>query len=131
MKREVIFRGWSPIKGMWLYGTGVHQGPERTYIVNGDGLLDEVEPETVGQWTGLKDDDGTEIYEGDVVSVVPILGVKYRGIIIFNPHIASFEVHREEREDMIPLRDDFSIVVIGNIFDDPDLKKKYGEIYQK
>ena len=131
MKREVIFRGWSPIQGKWIYGSGVHETPFRSYLLTDGGQIREVEQETVGEWTGLKDDDGTEIYEGDVVSVVPILGVKYRGIIIFNPHIASFEVHREEREDMIPLRDDFSIVVIGNIFDDPDLKKKYGEIYQK
>lgn len=132
MKREVIFRGWSPIKGMWLYGTGVHQGPERTYIVNGSGLLDEVEPETVGEWTGQHSNTGRKIFEGDVVSVTPIKGTLWIGVVKFHAHTSSFDIRSREYENVWhPLQDDFVMAIHGNIFDDEDLKKKYWEIYQK
>ena len=135
MKREIIFRGWSPIKGRWIYGTGVHQGPARTYIVNGSGLLDEVEPETVGEWTGLVDKAFRKIYEGDVIEVVTEFSENgnpdYVGVVQFYKERACFVAWDEDGNGLKWAHFEGLGRILGNIFDDEDLKKKYWDIYQK
>lgn len=114
--REIEFRGkvWNHIKNEWIW----KYGPDMLGFVGS-------QPETICQWTGLKDDDGVKIFEGDVVSVVPVLGLVFKGVVVFNTHTAAFEVFREELGDTGPLNDDFSIKVLGNIFDDSEFKEKY------
>ena len=74
MKRIVKFRGKSKRTGEWLYGDLVRNVEGAFAIVppfemTTDNLCDryEVDKETVGQSTGLYDENESEIYEGDIV----------------------------------------------------------------
>lgn len=122
--REIKFRGKYHLietdETIWIYGCN-----DWGEIVDENDDHWRVDESTIGQYTGLKDDDSVKIFEGDVVSIVPILGVVFKGVVVFNTHTAAFEVFREELGDTGPLNDDFSIKVLGNIFDNPELKEKY------
>jgi uncharacterized phage protein (TIGR01671 family) len=71
MEREIKFRGKQLDNGEWTYGYlfGIW---ERRYILwgttNDVPNMIEVDPSTVGQHTGLKDKNGKEIYEGDILN---------------------------------------------------------------
>lgn len=73
--RKIQFRGKSLTSGNWVYGDLVHaSGGVRTAIVmNADAfpLFCEVDPKTVGQFTGMYDSAGVPIFEGDVVRDLP------------------------------------------------------------
>lgn len=71
MKREIEFRGLRTDGKGWVYG-GYKQIGDLIFILAKQGYtLDhshEVHPESVGQYTGIKDKNGTKIFEGDVVN---------------------------------------------------------------
>lgn len=122
--REILFRGKRKDNGDWIYGD------LRNYSENSKGIFDyetkhtmHVIPETVGQYTGLKDvnGNGTRIFEGDIVK-------SEKGICFSGEYTAVVKFHNGEflaDSDTVSFYAvDFCILeVIGNIHDNPELLK--------
>lgn len=87
--------------------------------------------ETIGQFTGLNDENGKEIYEGDIVRY-SLDDRKDVGYIGFHTRSASFRVIAEHTDFGIGNRGELhelNLEVIGNIHDNPELLK--GKRYEK
>lgn len=151
--REILFRGKRKDNGEWIEGYIVKLGkesfsdPERYGICNkaipigGSAVcynlkIDEVIPETVGRFTGLKDKNDNKIFEGDIISAITLdTGKEQTAVVCFGNFIDE-----NNGDEYIGFFIDFDgiqttvtqlameecknrIEVIGNIYDNPELLK--------
>lgn len=143
--REILFRGKSKYNNEWIYGSLVRLGKESfsdpdRYGITDKGIpignmnvcynfqVDEVVPETVGQYTGLTDKNGKKIFEGDIVTAEgTAIGSPFFddmvGKIVYEE--CAFFIEPKNPEESIYLFADecADIEVIGNIHDNPELLK--------
>ena len=86
---------------------------------NGGYWVEDIDPETVGQFTSLHDCDGKEIFEGDILDFNGLtVEVRFvRGVFAF---LANGNIDEELCGDC---RTDLVAKVIGNVYENPDILK--------
>ena len=70
---DIKFKAKSFLDGAWVQGDLVHKEDGAICILRNGFNVSEVDPSTVCQFTGLKDCDGNELYEHDVIKNYPFL----------------------------------------------------------
>ena len=117
--RKILFRGKRVYNGEWIYGSYV-AGIKKSFIAIEQ--VYEIIPETIGQYTGLKDENGNKIFEGDIVKYGDTIhqvvfeqrnGTAYYGLMYSSIETLPFGHYQDLRQ----------IEVIGNIYDNPELLK--------
>lgn len=165
MNRKIKFRG-KPLQGgyPWVYGNAVLQVNGNAYLFENedknsevipeldvessyyvvDGLL-EVAPDTIGQYTGLKDANGKEIYEGDILrltipdgsirhfvvewatedrKLMPLSRFEHDGNDIrISGWCFNWNGHRLYPTVIDGIPDNEVMTIVGNIHDNPELLK--------
>jgi hypothetical protein lmonocFSL_04052 len=131
MNRQILFR--AKCFGRWRYGSYVHFDKKPThncyncnykdFIVtneeDGEHYYPITELSSIGQYTGLKDKNGKKIFEGDIVEFtnldLPNMVIRFDN--------GSFMFCEDENSTYEELRMTYTVEVVGNIYDTPELMK--------
>ena len=130
MKREILFRGFNEKNNKWLHGYFfVNRG--KHFVVEDEIQTDPlvnwtdfvVNTDTIGQYTGLKDKNEKEIYEGDIVTIsnnLKAVVIWFNGSFRFKDELSCKATYFDDIGIVIR---DYDVCIIGNIHDNPELIK--------
>ena len=143
--REILFRGKRTINGDWVYGDFV-RGNERKSLRDSIFVYDsetqsfndyEINPSTLGQYTGLTDKNGKRIFEGDILHIAknadglggyyqPPLDYPVNVVVKWDLCAWMWETLCDDKR-YISFPDawcHYECEVIGNVHDNPELLEK-------
>ena len=123
MKREILFRGKRMDNDKWEVGflSWSDSPRKRSYHINNH----VVYTETVGQFTGLTDKNGTKIFEGDILNLIsPTTNeIKIKNAIVYYSE-SSFKINKTIGMYSNHLYGwAYSYNIIGNVHDNSELLK--------
>jgi uncharacterized phage protein (TIGR01671 family) len=134
MQREIKFRGLRTDGKGWVYGyyyatrKGTDDPLDIHIIVQDDGSNSwrhEVLPESVGQWLGLTDKNGAEVYEGDILEVEGGMEICTTQIYWDDELCGFFDKRNLDGDSFTHYEGDLTWVedhlIIGNIHQNPEL----------
>ena len=134
MSREIKFRGKSIMNntcGDWLYSSGIKYGDDVELMYCDEDTSEEwnyIDKETVGQYTGLHDKNGKEIYEGDIIHINDEFLNEFNYLIEWNEEYLRYYLYSVDKEKLNKLGgileahlNSLEVEVIGNIYDNPEL----------
>jgi len=119
MKREIKFRGQDIATGKWVYGSLAVDDYGNCQIIEFADHHEQwhnVDPETVGQYTDVEDNNGVEIYEGDIIRHGELFEICFEDGCFW----------RRNESDTMELHTILGmgkIEVVGNIYDNTELVK--------
>ena len=126
--REILFRGKHKSSGKWCEGN-LHIDKQGVAIITPDdtplGCYGQVDPETVGQFTGLMDKNGRKIFEGDIVHLnSKNFRLSGHGVVVYRN--GGFVIDDRKRNRLYPFMQNGQYNsgdyrVDGNIHDNPEL----------
>lgn len=157
--REILFRGKDRITHQWVEGSYVHRtmyygnAADAHFILTGGEFHSdyynafEISPDTLGQYTGLTDNNGTKIFEGDIIKYSDRLdyacyeesieypdayggetydpGFKYGAVYYQAEYFPGFDISGHDFDcnglSELNCSGDYHYEVIGNIHDNPEL----------
>lgn len=129
MNREIKFRAKDILHKEWYFGSLARDIPQNSYYIidenYGSGV--DVDENTVGQYTGLKDKNRKEIYEGDIIefSYDVFVGnfdtLIEKGQIVFTDGAFYIELLDKDEWFLLYSVNIDTIEIIGNIYDNPEL----------
>lgn len=123
MNRQILFRGKRKDNGKWVYGF-------YTLFVSNKGLKhgiytgaeNEVDSETVGQFTGMYDKFNNKIFEGDIVKCLSLEYGYVNKEVYYTEGKAKFGLSSCGTD--YEFGEYIDVEVIGNIYDSPELLEK-------
>jgi hypothetical protein len=124
MGREIKFRAKVMNSKNWIYRQPFHiRGT--WYMYSSLWEMVPIEHKTIGQYTGLKDKNGKEIYEGDILETdlsFPYVVVVFRnGAFMYQCHDSGEDFYDYMAPAAKEAKMDHFLEVIGNIYENPEL----------
>lgn len=145
MNREILFRGKRKDTGRWVEGyymKHINRTPcvindsvkekDVEHIIFYDGFSDwnmprgiegvYIDPNTLGQYTGLTDKHGRKIFEGDVMEF-DAYGLHYKGEVFFDEGAFCVACNHPTASTFLIVALQHDAICVGNIHDDHELLK--------